>query len=118
MRKIIHVDISEFFKKQVKTFLSEQGILSESFSRGADALNAIDNETALILTGMTLSDMDGEDFVKKVSGSPYNIPVIALTSDQEPNEEHLWQNLGIKAHILKSGTWMEKLLPYLDKYFI
>jgi CheY-like chemotaxis protein len=82
MQTIIHVDNSEFFRRLVKTFLIEQGFLVESFSKGAKALEAIDGDTDLIITGMSLSDMDGEDFIKKIIGSPYNIPIITLTSNQ------------------------------------
>lgn len=119
MKKIIHVENSDFFRKLVRTFLSERGFLVESFNHGSAALEAINTgEVGLIITGLSFSDMEGSEFIKRAIGYPHNIPIIALTSTQDPETEHLLYELGIKARVLKSGIWQEQLLPLIDQYFM
>ena len=118
MKKIIHLDNSDFFRKFVKTFLSEQGFLVEGFSHGSDALKALDHgDVGLIITGLSFADMKGSDFIKSAAGFPHNIPIIALTSTQDPDTEQTLYAMGIKALVLKSGSWQEQLLPLVHQYF-
>ncbi|MDR2394317.1 MAG: response regulator [Treponema sp.] len=113
MKTIIHVDNSLFFRKVLKSFLTEHGFLGESFSRGTEALEAIARkDVALVITGMVLPDMNGWKFIKKIITSS-NVPVIVLTSNTSEVEQYGLKALGIKAHILKSGAWKETLLSYL-----
>jgi CheY-like chemotaxis protein len=117
MKKIVHVDNSAFFRKLMKIFLSEQGYTMESYDKGGDALTEIhSNNVSMIITGLSLADMEGVELIKKIITSPQSIPVIALTSNEsEPQIEKL-KALGVKASILKSGSWREKLLPFLSEY--
>ena len=118
MKKIIHVDNSEFFRKLVKTYLAEQGLLMESYSHGATALEVIEGgDVGLIVTGLVLSDMDGMAFIKKAIAPPHNIPIVALTSSQDSEMEQELHELGIKTCILKSGAWQEELMAAVNKYF-
>ncbi|MDR0628099.1 MAG: response regulator [Treponema sp.] len=113
MKTIIHVDNSMFFRKILKIFLAEHGFLGESFSQGTEALKAIaQKDVAVVITGMVLSDMNGWKFIKKIIITS-NVPVIVLTSNTSEAEQYGLKALGIKAHILKSGAWKEKLLSYL-----
>ncbi|MDR2493616.1 MAG: response regulator [Spirochaetaceae bacterium] len=118
MKKIIHLDNSDFFRKIVKTFLSEQGFLVESFRHGSDALNALnEGDVGLVVTGLSFSDMEGSDFIQRAVGFPHNIPIIALTSTQDTDTEQALYKMGIKAFVLKSGTWQEQLMPLVMQYF-
>jgi two-component system cell cycle response regulator len=118
MKKIVHLDNSDFFRKLVRTFLSEQGYLVESVSHGTEALEIINSgEVGMIITGFSFSDMNGSAFIKRVIGYPDTIPIIALTSDQSLETEHFLNELGVKARILKSGAWQEQLLPLVNQYF-
>ncbi|MDR1987154.1 MAG: response regulator [Treponema sp.] len=113
MKTIVHVDNSLFFRKILKSFLAEHGFLGESFSQGSEALEAIaQGDVAVVITGMVLSDMNGWKFIKKIIITS-NVPVIVLTSNTSEAEQYGLKALGIKAHILKSGTWKETLLSYL-----
>jgi two-component system cell cycle response regulator len=110
MAKIIHVDNSEFFRKLMKTFLSELGLESESFDRGNDALNAVSTgEVSFVITGLALADMSGEELIKRIVASPRPVPVIAVTSNDESSQAKRLSALGVKANILKSGNWKDEL---------
>ncbi|MDR3171864.1 MAG: response regulator [Treponema sp.] len=115
MRKIVHTDNSEFFRRLVRTFLAEQGFEGVSYDQGLMALEAVKGgDVALVITGISLPDMNGEDFIRQIVGEPYKIPVIVLTADEAPEKQRALEELGIKAYILKSKAWQEKLLPYLN----
>ena len=110
MSNIVHVDNSEFFRKLMKTFLSEGGHQAESFERGEDALNKVNNgSTDIVIMGLEIADMNGEDLINRLAASFPKIPVIVVTSsDDVERSEHL-TGLGVKAVIGKSGNWKEEL---------
>ncbi len=116
VKKIIHVDNSEFFRKIMKTFLSEQGVDSEGYASGNDAFRQVETGRAsLVIMGMSLSDMTGEEFMKKIVNGSRSVPVIAVTSDDDPKAKQMFLAIGLKDYILKSGPWQEQLLPHLKQ---
>ena len=115
MKKIIHVDNSEFFRKLMKTFLEAEGFEVESFESAQEAEIVIGAGAAdMVIMGLTFADIDGEKFVSRTVES-FAGPVIVVSSsaDNKEREERLI-DLGIKAAIDKSGPWKESLKPYLS----
>ncbi|MDR2052740.1 MAG: response regulator [Treponema sp.] len=114
MSKVIHVDNSEFFRKLMKTFLSELGLESESFERGEDAVNVVNGgEVSFVITGLALADMSGEELIKRIIASSRPVPVITVTSNDETAQAKRLGALGVKANILKSGNWKDQLRDIL-----
>ncbi|MDR0562314.1 MAG: response regulator [Spirochaetaceae bacterium] len=117
MKTIIHADNSEFFRKLVKTFLTEHGYESDSLELAKEALEIINaGQVGLIITGLSFSDMEGADFVKRIAGSPYTVPIIALTANESPEIERELSGL-VKGWVHKSGAWQEQILPMIKQYF-
>ena len=114
MKHIIHVDNSEFFRKLMKTFLSEIGLDSENFERGEDAMKAVEAGKAnCVITGLTLADMSGEEFVKRLTVSNQAVAVIVVTSSDDEKQDARLNALKVKAIIRKSGDWKEDLSKIL-----
>ena len=114
MSRIVHVDNSEFFRKLMKTFLSELGHESENFSRGEDAVNKVKAGKAdWVITGLSLADMGGEEFIKRLAVSAQLVPVIVVTSSDEEAQHKRLDALGVKAVIQKSGDWKDTLAQQL-----
>ncbi|MDR2393029.1 MAG: response regulator [Treponema sp.] len=114
MKTIIHADNSDFFRKLMKVFLVEQGFLGSCFSHGADALEAINQgDVSVVITGLSLADMDGKEFIKRIYASSYTGPIIVLTSNNLEAEQQALQYKGVTTCISKSEAWQEQLLPYL-----
>ena len=110
MGHIVHVDNSEFFRKLMKTFLSELGHDAESFSRGKDAVAVVKAGKAdCVITGMQLEDMSGEEFVKRLVDSPHAVPVVVVTSSTDEAKYKRLNALGVKVIIQKSGDWKGEL---------
>jgi len=110
MKHVIHVDNSEFFRKLMKSFLSEKGMECESFEKGEDAVNAVSGGRAsFVITGLSLADMGGEEFLKRLMTLPQKTPVIVVTSSDEIKKLKRLEALGVKGIILKSGDWKTEL---------
>jgi len=110
MKHIIHVDNSEFFRKQLKTFLSETGHYSESFASGDEAMKAVEaGKVNCVITGLILSDMNGEELVKRLAVSSKHVVKIVVTATHDENQYKRLEALGVKAIIQKSGDWKTEL---------
>jgi len=116
LKKVIHVDNSEIFRKLVKIFLTEQGFFVESYGLAKQALEAIGDDTGIIISGLVFPDMSGEDFIKNAIGDTHKIPIIALTSTTDPQKQQMLIDIGVKKRIEKSGTWQDELLQTVYQY--
>ena len=114
MKKIIHVDNSEFFRKLVKSFLQGEGFEVEGFDNAQDANMAIGTEIVdMVIMGLTFADIEGEEFLIKVV-EIFAGPIIVISSSVDNKKEEELLELGAKAAISKSGPWKEDLKPYLS----
>jgi DNA-binding NarL/FixJ family response regulator len=110
MGKVIHADNSEFFRKLMRTFLSEMGFESESMERGEDVIKAINaGEASMVITGLSLADMSGEELIKRIIATPHPVQIITVTSNTEEAQAKRLSALGVMANILKSGDWKGEL---------
>jgi len=115
MKQIIHVDNSEFFRKLMKSFLSEIGLDCESFESGGDAISAAaDGGAAYVITGLELPDMSGADLLKRLVTLPQKVPVIVVTSSNEIAKHKNIEALGVEAIILKTDDWKSALKKILN----
>jgi two-component system cell cycle response regulator len=111
MGRIIHVDNSEFFRKGMKSLLSELALETEGLDRGEDAIKAIKaGGVSGVIMGLELADISGEEFIKRltVSVDPFP-PVIVVTSDEEDARVKRLDALGVGAVIRKTDNWKDKI---------
>ena len=110
MKHVIHVDNSDFFRKMMKSFLSEKGLECEGFEKGEDAVNAVsDGQASFVITGLELPDMSGEELLKRLITLPQKTPIIIVTSNDVSEKKKHYQSLGVKAIIGKSDDWKTEL---------
>jgi CheY-like chemotaxis protein len=115
MKYILHVDNSEFFQKLMKTCLSEMGHESKSYTGGEDAVKVVaSGEAFAVIMGLELSDMSGEEFIKRLIVLDKKPPIFVVTSNEEEKRAELLKALGITAIIHKSGDWKSELAKYLN----
>jgi len=115
MRRIVHVDNSKFFRKLMKVFLSEIGLVSEGFDLGEDALNAVmAGDVSCVITGLELPDMKGETLIgRMIAVAPSAMTIIVVTSSTHDEERvKNLESMGVRATIQKAGDWKEKLREY------
>ena len=114
MKKIVHIDNSEFFRKLMRTFLQAEGFEVESFDSATEANLVIGAGAAdMVIMGMTFSEMEGEEFIRKIVES-FMGPVIVVSSSLDKYKEENLLGLGIRAALNKSGSWKEGLKLHLS----
>jgi len=112
MRHIVHVDNSKFFRKLMKIFLSELGLVCDGYDMGEDALTAVmTGEVSCVITGLELPDMSGEKLISRIIAlAPSALTIIVVTSSAHDEERvKALERMGVKATIQKAGDWKEKL---------
>ena len=115
MKHVIHVDNSEFFRKMMKSFLSEKGLECESFEKGEDAVNAVaEGKASFVIAGLEFADMSGAEFLKRLMTLPQKTPIIIVTSSDEAAKHKRIEALGVKAIIMKTDDWKTELAKLLN----
>ena len=114
MKKIIHVDNSDFFRKLMAAFLQKEGFEVESFDSPQEADMVIGSGSAdLVIMGLTFAGIDGPEFLERIKEF-YGGPVVVLSSSLEKEKKEKLLSMGANAAINKSGPWQEELKPYLS----
>jgi CheY-like chemotaxis protein len=114
MKKIIHVDNSEFFRKLVSSFLQGEGFEVESFSSAQEAsLSIIGGILDMVIMGLTFADANGEEFLNRILES-FTGPVIVISASVDENKNKELLAKGVTAAIHKSGPWQQSLKPHLS----
>jgi two-component system cell cycle response regulator len=113
--KLLHVDNSEFIKKNLKSALLDFGIEYDSCDRGSEVLSRLETSPCdLIVTGLELADGPGQAFVRRLNESPFrNIPVIVLTSHESLDLRTELFSLGVVDYLLKSEFTGDSLGRYI-----
>ena len=115
MKKIIHIDNSEFFRKLVKAYVQEEGFEIESFESAQDASIALSSGIVdMVIMGLTFADIEGEEFLDRILES-FTGPVIVISSSvAEVKKEKDLIVKGATDAFDKSGPWKERLKPHLS----
>ena len=114
MKNIIHVDNSEFFRKQMRLFLEGEGFSVEGFDSAQEANLTIGAGSAdMVIMGLTFVDVDGYEFAKRIVES-FTGPVIVVSSSLTKEKAGELKALGIVASFDKSETWKEGIKPHLS----
>ena len=113
MKKIIHADNSEFFRKLMKTYLEKEGYEVDSFDSAQEAIFAIGAGSGdMVIMGLTFTEMEGEEFLSRAASS-FAGPVIVISSSMNDERAEQLIDLGARATLDKTGPWKESLKPYL-----
>ncbi len=109
---ILAVEDSLVQAKRLEHFFKEHGIMYKLFTNAEEALNAVLIEKPeLIISDIVMPGMDGYEFCKKIKSTTdlLNIPVILLTSLQDPQDIIKGLQAGADNFITK---------PYDEKYLL
>ena len=114
MKKIIHIDNSDFFRKQMAAFLEKEGFEAECFNSAQEANLTIGSGLCdMVIMGLTFADMEAEEFLSKAAESS-GVPIIVVSSSLDNEKEKQLKKMGVKAAISKDGSWQDTLRPFLS----
>ena len=105
MASYIHVDNSEFFRKQVRAFLEKEGFEVESFGSANEAELVIGSGIAdMVIMGLIFVGMSGEEFLRRVV-EYYSGPVIVISSSVDKDKEEKLKEEIIDIDIVETETF-------------
>lgn len=94
--KAIAVDDSELMLFIIESFLSELGIVFESFTDPLDALEKMsEDDVDIIFVDYMMPQMNGIEFVKSVRKNNSKIPIVMITSSQDFNLKEQAHQAGV-----------------------
>ena len=104
MKTVMTVDDSASLRQMVGVVLRGGGYQVVEAVDGMDALSKVKGQDLqLILTDITMPNMDGLEFTRRIRAMPdYRfVPVVLLTSESNPEKKQLGKAAGATAWIVK-----------------
>ncbi len=115
---ILHIEQSTLIREMTRDVVANIGHGYFCTCGGQEALDILEKEEIhFIITGLELSDITGEGFMKQLSASKYkDIPVIVLTSTDCMDIRKKLFDLGVVDYIVKDSLTDEKLKSYIEAF--
>jgi len=116
-RRILVVEDSPFFSRQVCGFLREVGYVPLAAGDGLEGLAVLEREPIdLILTDIEMPNMDGLEFTARVRADPRwaSLPIIAVTSLNSEAAEKRGRKAGVNDYLIKLDR--EKIIQTIAHY--
>jgi len=113
--QILLVDDTELFLDLEKSYLNRESFKVETARSGPEALAAIrSNRPTLVILDLLMPGMDGDEVCRKIKSDPLTntIPIIMVSSDQDPELRERCLNAGCDAFVrkpLKKGELLEAI---------
>lgn len=115
---ILHLEYSAFFRGIVQSLIIQSGNKAYSSKFGSDAYRILaEADIDLILTGLELGDMTGEELIHKLRESRYkDIPIILITSLETNEIKDRVKGIRIDDYILKSELTQDTFESCIDRF--
>lgn len=114
---ILHLEYSNFFRLMVKDLILESGHHAIEGKYGSDVFKVLAlNDVSLIITGLELADMTGEELINHLRDSRYSdIPIVVITSLEPQEVKQRLKGLRIDDVILKQDLTNERFNLCIDR---
>jgi len=115
--QILHLEYSAFFRKIIHDMLVEAGFNPISTKSGKDLYKVLATEDIdVIITGLELADMTGEELIEDVRDSKFgNLPIIVITGSDMSEVRERMKGLFIDDFILKTQLTQERLVDSIER---
>ncbi|MDK2867948.1 MAG: two-component system, cell cycle response regulator [Clostridiales bacterium] len=114
---ILHFEYSDFFKRFVKDLVDNAGHTYIHTNRGEMLFNLLAHyDIDLIITGMELSDMTGEQLIQSLRTSKFkHIPIVIITSATVENINKRLRGVKFDDVILKENLTFDSFTKCIDR---
>ena len=114
---ILHFEYSEFFKKYVQDLVEQAGHTYIQSNRGDQLFTLLaHHDVDLIITGMELSDMCGENLIRDLQTSKFKrTPIVIITSASVENIRKRLQGLRFNDIIMKEQLNFDTFTKCVDR---
>jgi DNA-binding response OmpR family regulator len=107
---IVVIEDDDDFRDYLKSVLTANGFITQSYSKGSEALKFIENQQPdLVILDLKLPDMTGEAICMEIRKQSSDLPIVMLTSKSSINEKVEGLSLGADDYITK---------PFITEEFI
>jgi len=115
--QILHLEYSAFFRKIIHDMLVEAGFDPISTKSGKDLYKILATEDIdVIITGLELSDMTGEEMIKDFRESKFgDLPVVVITGSEMSEVRERLKGLFIDDFILKTQLTQDRLIDCMER---
>ncbi|MBN2795427.1 MAG: diguanylate cyclase [Clostridia bacterium] len=113
---ILHIDNSRMIHAASKELVESLNHLYFGAQNVSEAYEILsEHKINIIITGLEMSDCDGEEFIRNLNNSPYkNIPVAVLTSTDSFELRQKLFELGVVDYQLKQNFTLKRLKSYVE----
>ncbi len=118
--KILLVDDTELFLDLEKSYLDRSSFTITTARSGPEALAAIrSNRPTLVILDLLMPGMDGDEVCGKIKSDPLTntIPIIMVSSDQDPQQRERCFAAGCDAYVAKPLK-RDELLDAIEKTIV
>lgn len=112
---ILYVEDRDNFVRMMRSIVEHLGHQMLAARTGAEALALLDEHPALILTDISLPDMDGLALTRQFRALLPEVPVIAVTAHILPDERERCLDAGCADYVPKPFR-VEAMLVLLKRY--
>jgi len=120
MQRILVVDDSPFYRRQIAGYLKECGLEVVEAVNGDEALALLETTggIGLVLTDVEMPVMDGLELTRRVRSieSLRHLPVVAITSLSGEDAERRGREAGVDGYLVKLDR--EKILAEVEKLLL
>jgi two-component system cell cycle response regulator len=110
------VERGSFFRKVIKDIAAQSGLIHFEADSADAALEILRNESVdLIITGLELADVSGEEFVEQLHRTQFNgVPVMVISSSDSLDDYEKMFKLGVVDFIHKKDISYERFNRYVQ----
>lgn len=98
---ILVVEDNDFVRMQIASFLKGAGYVTLEATDGDKALDLMSADIALAVVDVRMEPMGGFEFIALTQQEGYNIPVVLVTADQDPDMLERAGKLGVATVLMK-----------------
>ena len=82
---ILVVEDNDFVRMQIVRYLSDAGFNCVEGATSDQGLEQLSDDVNLAIVDVRMEPVDGFDFIRSMKAGGYNIPVILVTGDRNPD---------------------------------
>ena len=82
---ILVVEDNDFVRMQIVRYLQEEGYTCTESSNTQQGLEQLSEDTDLAIVDVRIEPMDGFEFIRMMQAQGFDIPVILVTGDRNPD---------------------------------
>jgi CheY-like chemotaxis protein len=114
---ILHFEYSEFFRNYIRDLVEKSGHHYLCETQGKSLFNTLAmHEVDIIITGLELSDMKGEELIQQLQTSKFkHIPVVVVTSSAIDNLNARLKGVHFDDFILKENLNFDSFTKCIDR---